>query len=371
MPWLLRILNLIQKEVRVIFKDPANRVILLLPVMVQTVLFGYAATFDLNRVPYAVLDESHSISAQNMLTHLESSSTFKRVATLTSVRQMANPIDLGDALMVIHFPQDFERNLLQGKITPVQLIIDARNATMAASALAAVSTVIEAYNAEIKVQYGLPASTLQVDTRAWFNPNLETRWNILPGLIAALSMMQTLLLTALSVAREREQGTFDQLLVTPMTPFEILVGKAIPPVGVGMMQATIVLQIVLFWFKIPFAGNYFVLYLGLFFFTVASIGVGLSISALSRNMQEAMLYTFVILMPMILLSGFATPIENMPRALQIATYANPLRFAVDYVRRVFLEGVPLSAVAHDLLPLTIITLITMPIAAWLFRNRLV
>jgi ABC-2 type transport system permease protein len=210
-----------------------------------------------------------------------------------------------------------------------------------------------------------------VESRAWFNPNLETRWNLLPGMIAALSMLQTLLLTALSVAREREQGTFDQLLVTPMSPLEIMIGKALPPVMVGLAQSSLILLVALFWFDIPMAGSLVTLYTGLIFFTVASVGIGLSISAVSANMQQAMLYAFVLLMPLMLLSGLTTPVRNMPHILQVITLANPLRFAIDLVQRVYLEGVGLGTVWHNLIPLSIIAVITLPLAAWLFRHRLV
>jgi len=231
--------------------------------------------------------------------------------------------------------------------------------------------VVNAFNAEWRERHGAGPSPVRIETRAWYNPNLTTRWNFMPGMIAALSMIQTLLLTALSVAREREQGTFDQLLVTPMSPLEIMIGKALPPVLVGLVQSTLILLVALFWFGIPMAGSLATLYTGLIFFTVASVGIGLSISAVSANMQQAMLYTFVLLMPMMLLSGLTTPVRNMPEILQVLTYANPLRFAIDLVQRVYLEGVGLATVAHNLIPLLVIAALTLPLAAWLFRHRLV
>jgi ABC-2 type transport system permease protein len=184
-------------------------------------------------------------------------------------------------------------------------------------------------------------------------------------------MLQTLLLSSLSVAREREQGTFDQLLVTPLSPTQIMLGKAFAPILIGLAQASLVLLVALFWFKVPLAGSLFVLYAGLLLFTVASVGLGLSISALSANMQQAMLYTFVLLMPLVLLSGLTTPVRNMPPFMQTLTLINPLRYAVDLVQRVYLEGVGLQAVAGDIWPLLLITLVTLPLAAWLFRHRLV
>jgi ABC-2 type transport system permease protein len=183
-------------------------------------------------------------------------------------------------------------------------------------------------------------------------------------------MLQTLLLAALSVAREREQGTFDQLLVTPLTPMQILVGKAVPAIAIGLLQSTIIFLIIRFWFQIPFNGSLWLLYLGLFTFTGAAVGIGLSISALSLNMQQAMLYAFLLIMPLMLLSGLLTPVRNMPEILQIATYVNPLRFGMEIVRRVYLEGASLREVAFNFIPLLGVAGVTLPLAAWLFRNRL-
>jgi len=269
--------------------------------------------------------------------------------------------------MVIQIGPRFEDQLNAGESASIQLILDARNSNSAGSAIVYVGAVIESYNAIARGGAGPP---LTIESRAWFNPNLETRWNLLPGLIASLSMIQTLMLSALSVARERENGTFDQLLVTPFSPMEIMIGKAIPIMMIGLFQSTIVLMVALFWFKIPMAGSLVTLYAGLSLFTIASVGLGLSISAVSANMQQGMLYTFMLIMPLILLSGLATPVRNMPQFLQIATLINPLRFAIDLVQRVYLEGVGLLTVAHNLIPLLIISAITLPLAAWLFRNRL-
>jgi ABC-2 type transport system permease protein len=189
--------------------------------------------------------------------------------------------------------------------------------------------------------------------------------------MAVLSMLQTMMLTALSVAREREQGTFDQLLVTPLRSGEIMVGKALPSIFIGIVQATIVFLIALFWYRIPFAGSIVTLYCGLLVFMIACVGVGLAISALSANMQQAMLYTFVLIMPLTLLSGLSTPIASMPKLFQYVTYIDPLRYGVEFVRRVYLEGVGLAWLLDELWPLAIIAAVTLPAAAWLFRYRLV
>ena len=363
---LRRVLGLVLKELLAVLKDPASRAVLLGPAIVQTLVFGYAATYDLNDVPYAVLDNSRSRASSELLSRLDGTGVFRRVATLASPGEIADVIDSGGALMVIRIADDFAGALGAGRDAPVQLVLDGRNSNTAGSAIAHVSAIVNRFNADHLGRR--PALT--IETRAWFNPNLETRWNIVPALIASLSMLQTLLLTALSVAREREEGTFDQLLVTPLGPAEIMVGKAVPSVLIGLLQASLVLAVAALWFRIPMAGSLLTLYAGLAIFTTASVGIGLSISALSSGMQQAMLYTFVLVMPMMLLSGLTTPVANMPEILQMATWANPLRFAIDLVRRVYLEGAGLGEVAADLIPMLFIAAVTLPLAAWLFRNRL-
>jgi ABC-2 type transport system permease protein len=363
-----RIASLCRKELLAILKDPANRVILVVPSLVESFLFGYAATFDLINVPYAVLDQSRGAISTELIARLDGTGVFHRIATLEAQSDIARVIDSQQALIVVHFGPRFGEQLNIGESAPVQLILDARNSNTAGSAAGYIGAIVESFNITQRGSAGPPPLT--VESRAWYNPNLETRWNILPGLIASLSMIQTLMLSALSVARERENGTFDQLLVTPFTPTEIMIGKAIPTIMIGLVQSTIVLLVALLWFKIPMAGSLGTLYAGLAFFTIASVGLGLSISAVSLNMQQAMLYTFMLIMPLILLSGLATPVRNMPHFLQVATLVNPLRFAIDLVQRVYLEGVGLLMVVHDLIPLLIISAITLPLAAWLFRNRL-
>lgn len=371
---LRRIANMCHKEFLAVMKDPASRAILIVPALVQSMLFGYAATFDLNDAPYVLVDQDRGAAARDFVARLEGGGVFRRVATLAGPQEIARLIETHEAMAAIVIAPDFERRLQAGVASPIQLIVDGRNSNTAGAAAGHASAVTAEFNRQWRAQHagvatlaGMPPA---VETRAWYNPNLQTRWNILPGLIAALSALQTLLLSALSVAREREQGSFDQLLVTPMSPLEIMAGKALAPVMIGLAQSTVILLVTLLWFRVPMAGSLLALYTGLLLFTVACVGIGLSISAVSLNMQQAMLYTFVLIMPMMLLSGLTTPVRNMPPLMQTLTLANPLRFAIDLVQRVYLEGVGLRVVAGDLLPLAIIAALTLPLAAWLFRNRL-
>ena len=364
--WLARVAALVRKELLALFKDPSSRLVLVVPALLQGLLFGYGLSFDLKYAPYAVLDQSRSAASTAILARLDATGIFQRQATLTSPAQIAQVIDEGKALAVISFGPDFAQRLAQGQSAPMQLILDARNSSTAGAAAAQISAIASAYNQQ---ELG-NTSGINVQQRAWFNPNLQSSWNLLPGLIASLSMIQTMLLAALSVAREREQGTFDQLLVTPLSPMQILLGKALPAIMVGVLQATLILLVIYFWFQVPLAGSVWLLYLGLLAFTTATVGVGLSVSALSLTMQQAMLYNFMLVMPMTMLSGLMTPVRNMPEALQILTWANPLRFGMDTVRRVYLEGATLADVAPNFIPLLAMAAISLPLAAWLFRHRL-
>ena len=354
----------------VILNDPANRIVLLAPVLIQSLLYGYAATYDLKHATYAVLDQSRSRASTELIARLDGSGVFIRTATLSNETDIAPTINAQKALIVIHIGSRFEPMLYEGREAVVQVIIDARNSATAGTAAAYLGGIVGQFNEAWRERNGGTKPPLTVETRAWFNPTLDTRWNFLPALVATLSMMQTMMLTALSVAREREQGTFDQLLVTPYTPVEILVGKAVPSILIGIGQATIILLISILWFKIPMVGSLFTLYCGLMMFTVASVGIGLSISALSNSMQQAMFYSVVLIVPLILLSGLTTPVSNMPVPMKWITAVNPLRYAVDLVRRVYLEGVGLGTVIDDIIPLFIISAVTLPMAGWMFRNRL-
>lgn len=364
--YLAQTLALIRKELVALLKDPANRTLLFAPALVQALLFGYGATFDLTHAPYAVLDLSGGASSREVLARIDGTGVLQRIATLESQSQIAPQIDSGAALLVVVFPPDFESRLAAGTTAPMQVILDGRNSTTAGAASAQIAAIVGAYNAE---SLGV-TSPVTIVRRAWFNPNYESLWNLMPAMIASLSMLQTLMIAALSVAREREQGTFDQLLVTPLRPSQILIGKALPAILVGLAQSTIIFLIILFWFRIPMNGSVPLLYLGLVTFTAAAVGLGLSISAVSLTMQQAMLYTFMLIMPLMLLSGLLTPIRNMPWILQVVTYANPLRFGIDTVRRVYLEGATFHDIAPNFVPLLAVAAVTLPLAAWLFRNRL-
>ena len=367
---ILRILALTRKELLAILKDPRTRMSLLVPPLVQTLIFGYAASFDLNRVPYAVLDQDHSAASYQLLAGLDGSGIFERVANLRRVNDLATYINDRRALLVVQIEPDFERRLISGESADIEIIADGRNSNTSGTALGYVSSIVEQFNNDWRTTHGLDPAPLGITSRAWYNPNLETRWNMIPGLIGTLTLIQTMMLAAMSVAREREQGTFDQLLVTPFRPYEIMAGKALPAMAVGTFQATGVLLVAQLWFRIPFAGSYLTLYTGLLLFLLAAIGIGLLVSSVAATMQQAMLYSMLLIMPFSLLSGMTTPLGNMPPAVLYFTAINPLRYAIDITRRVYLEGTGLDLLWSDLWPLALIATLTLAAASWMFNHRM-
>jgi ABC-2 type transport system permease protein len=365
-----RVIALMRKELLAIVKDPRSRFMLVGPPILQSLIFGYAATYDLNDVPYAVFDRDRSAASQELLARLDGSGVFRRVANLSRIAEAQTYIDQRRALLVIQIAEDFERRLLSGSGAEIQVIADGRNSNTAGTAMGYVNLAVERFNTDWRSARGRPGAPIRVTARAWYNPNLETRWHMIPALIGTLTLLQTLLLTGMSVAREREQGTFDQLLVTPFRPSEIMVGKAVPPMLVGIGQATLILFVGQLWFQIPFVGNFLTLYIALSFFLLAAVGIGLLLSSIAATMQQAMLYSFMIVMPFALLSGLTTPIESMPEFLQYITLLNPLRYAIEMAHRVYLEGAGLTLLLPQLWPLTLIAVVTLPIASWMFRHRL-
>jgi ABC-2 type transport system permease protein len=368
---LRRILALIRKELLAILKDPRSRFTVLGPPIFQTLIFGYAATYDLSQVRYAVYDQDRSEASRQFLADMDGSGAFRRVANLRGQREIGPLIDSKTVLIVVQIGQDFERRLLSGQPADVQVIADGRNSNTAGTALNYIGTIADSFNARRQRTYSGTSPPVQAVPRAWYNPNLETRWYMVPGMIGMLTLVQMVIITAMSVAREREQGTFDQLLVTPFRPIEIMIGKSVPSVLIGLVQVSMVLTLALFWFKIPFQGSLFTLYLGVFLFLIASVGIGLMVSSVAATMQQALLGSFLTIMPFAMLSGLNTPISNMPREVQYVTLLNPLRYIISIIHRVFLEAASLRGIATDLWPLALIAAFSLSIAVWMFRRRLV
>lgn len=367
---LTRILALLHKELLALLKDPKSRFVLIIPPLIQLLVFGYAASFDLKDIPWALYDEDRGVAARNLVAAFDGAAAFRRVATLHSEAEIAPLMDRREVLLVVHIGSRFSAELRNGNPAPLQVIIDGRNSNVALIAMNYVRSIVERYNRDWIAQHGGATPPANLHSRAWFNPNLESRWFFIPGIIGMLSLVTTMLVTALTVAREREQGTFDQLLVTPLRPAEILLGKALPGFLIGLVQGTLILLIATLWFHVPLLGSLAALYTGLALFLLSGVGVGLLISSLAVTQQQGLLGAFLFMVPAVILSGFATPIANMPDVVQTITLIDPLRYFLVILRKVFLEGAGFDILFPQLWPMALIGIGALAFAGWMFRHRM-
>ena len=364
-----RIIALIIKEFLALLKDPKSRTVVIGPPIIQLILFGYAATFDLNNIPYAFEDLSRSAESREFLSGVSGSPYFRLVGEVHGESAIREMIDSRKVSFVLRIGQTFARDLEAGRDAPVQALLDGRNSNTAGIIGNYLSNVVGQFNTKRLADVGRLSPSIMV-SRIYYNENALSRNFFVPGIVGVIAMVVTLLVTALSVAREREHGTFDQLLVTPLSPIGILIGKAAPGLIIGLFEATLIMLAAVYWFEVPLRGNVGFLYLGLFFFIFAAVGVGLMISSLSVTMQQALLGSFLFLMPSVLLSGFATPIANMSEVVQWITLINPLRYVLVLVRGVFIENSPASVLLMQVWPLALIGLACMTLAVVMFRNRI-
>ncbi|HQT81879.1 MAG: antibiotic ABC transporter permease [Ferrovum sp. 37-45-19] len=367
---LARIWALIIKEFLALLRDKKSRFVLIGPPLIQLLVFGYASTFDLNHVPFALFNEDSGLASRQLFNRFVGASSFNLTKTITQESDVTRLINQQEVLLVVHIPNNFTKTLLSHHTAQVQIIIDGRNSNTATLALNYVNTIILEFNQSWAKTYHWDKAPSEIIIRSWFNPNLLSRWFIVPGIVSLLTLVITLLVTGLSVAREREQGTFDQLLVTPFRPIEILIGKAIPGLIIGSLEGILVVLLAITWFKVPFMGSITALMIGLVLFLLAAIGVGLMISSMSLTQQQGLLGVFLFLVPAIILSGFATPIANMPTLVQKITLINPMRYFLVIVRGVFLQGDSVVDLWPQFWPLALIAMGSMSCATWLFRYRI-
>ncbi len=365
-----RLRSLIVKELLVVLRDPRSRIILVVPPLIQLVIFAFAATLEVKNVDLVVLNRDEGASGLELVRRLEGSPTFRTVAPVHDPSELRRAIDQQRALAGVEIAPTFSRDLSAGRPASVQIVLDGRRSNAAQIVDGYIGQIVSELNANENEQHHRLASVPRVVPRNWFDPNLEYQWFTLPGLIAIIAQLVGLMVTALSVARERELGTFDQLMVAPLRTGEILAGKMLPPLMVGLVHITLYVIASVAIFRVPLRGSLVLLYGSGLFFLAATVGIGLFISSLCATQQQAILGAFLFVAPATLLSGYATPIENMPGWLQTATMVNPLRHFLVVTRGVFLKAMPLTEVAKNTVPLFFIALATLSAAAWLFRKRM-
>lgn len=370
-----RILALIYKEILAILRDKKSRMVIILPPLIQLILFTQAATLDVKNVPIGIVNRDSGHESFELIQRFAGSPFFTKLVYLDSVAAITPFIDNMEGVMVLSFDEQFSRNIKANKPATIQLILDGRKSNTAQIVQRYATSIVEQYNIELARKADARKAEVRVQNtdiipRNWFNPNLLYIWYNIPSLCGILVMVVAIVLTALSVAREKEFGTFDQLLVSPVSPFEIIVGKTVPAILIGIVEGSIILFFGVFVYQVPFVGSLPLFYLSMLVFLFSTIGIGLFLSTLSNTQQQAVLGSFIFLSPAMVLSGFATPIENMPAWLQPFTYAVPLRYFLIISKGLFLKDLPASIVFNNLWPMVLIGIVTLSLSGWFFRHRL-
>ena len=367
-----RLLQLIRKELWVILGEKRALAMLIMPVVLQIFIFPFAATMEVKRNTIAIFNEDGGSESIELSQRLGAATAFKSILNVYDQATLKQVIDKQQALLAVHFPQDFSRRLLSqapqgqtGQTAQLQILFDGRRSNSGQIASAYVSQIISGYIAE-KSAVPIPALT----TRNAYNPNLNFKWHILPCLVAIITTVGCLTVTALSVAREKEEGTFEQLLVSPLTPAYIMVGKAVPGILVAMTQAGFIALIAIIVYQVPFTGSILLLILGLFLYGLSLSGVGLFISSLCSTQQQAFLGLFSFMVPAMMLSGFVAPIENMPYFLQILAGGNPISYFIPTLKGLFLKHFTFSDAFPYLWPMLLIALFTLSAALWMFKRHI-
>jgi len=347
---LARMKQMIIKEFIQVFRDKRTRAILIGPPIIQMLVFGYAATFEIHHVQTVVVDYDHSQESRDLISRFTSSPYFDVQGQLTDARDLRRSIDEGKATIGLQINAGFAQDLRKGQAAPLQVIVDATNSNTALIASSYVSQIALGYAqqyqqerlGQIAPQLMQVIPTVQLASRPWYNPDLRSRWFFIPGIIGSLTLVLVITLTAFGVVREREIGTLEQIMVTPIRPAEFILSKTLPFFLIGLFDVSLIAVVGSFWFQVPFRGHLWVLFLGAVLFLMCMLGVGLLISTVSSTQQQAMVTAFFFIMPAITFSGFGFPISTMPQWLQYMTYASPLRYFLVVLRATYLKGVGLD-----------------------------
>ena len=337
-PLNVRLRELLKKELRQMLRDPRMRGAIFVVPVIQLVAFGYAVNTDIRNTATYVVDMDRSTASRDLLDRLAATGYFTFVGHSDRPGDIVRALDANKAVVGVEIPPRFERDLAAGE-GDVQIILDGSNSNTATVALGYAGQIIQRFGLDYARSRGsLPSGGVDLRTRAWYNPELESRVYNVPGVIGALVMLMSLLLTSLAVVREREIGTLDQLLVSPLSATELIVGKTIPVVMVGIVQILLISSVAILWFGIPLRGSVFALGIAALIYILAGVSLGLIISTYSRTQQEAFMSFFLLLMPLLILSGFFFPISSMPPVFQWITIVNPVRHFIEIVRAIFLKG---------------------------------
>ncbi len=359
-----RLLALMKKEFLAIKNDKKSLFVVIVPPLIQVFIFSFAATMEVKHIDLAIQDKDGTPTSLELIQHFKSSSYIRSIKRVETKQEIEKLIEEQDVLATLVIPQGFANNFNSGD-AEIGIILDGRHSNTAQIAEGYLASIITSFGISLK-QIQIP---INIQSHFLYNQNLNNFWWIVPNLFGSITMVVAMLLTSLSIARERELGTFDQILVSPLRPFEILLGKLLPALLISTVESSLILFAALYLFHVPLVGSVAMLYTGVIVFLFSMSGVGLFISSVSNTQQQAILGSFVVMLPSFLLSGFATPIENMPYWLQPFTDIIPLKYYLVLIKGVFLKDITWSEMADLIVPMMALGIIFMSVAMLLFKQR--
>ncbi len=379
-----RLKEIIRKEFRQAFREPRLRTMLFLPPIIQLLVFGFAVNLDVGHSTMAWMDQDRTPESRELLAAFQGSGRFEVRSTPADDREVQALLDANKVDMVVRVLPGFERDIQRGRSTAVQILINGTNSNTASIVSSYAASIVAGFSGQVleqqsrnrlaarmaqaPVHAGVPRLTLE--SRVWFNPDLLSRNYFVPGIVVNIIMQITLMLTSMAIVREKEIGTMEQLMVTPIRPIELMLGKTLPFALVGLVDTVLVIAVSLLLFHVPFRGSALLLFACAILFLMTTLGAGLFISTISRTQQQAMMTTFLFFQPFFLLSGFAFPIRNMPQSIQYLTMLNPLRYFTEIVRGIFLKGSGASVLWPQMLALAVFGVAILSLSAMRFRKRL-
>lgn len=372
-----RIKHMLIKEFIQIFRDPKMKAIIFVMPILQVLIFGYAVTLDVNHIATGVYDLDNSVVSRELIARFENSGYFDITDRIDDPRQVRELIDRGEASAVIQINKGFGNALRAGRTADLQLIVDGSDSNTAGVVLDYSAKIVGQFSQTVLINRFtrvngafLMPGRVELETRTWFNENLESRNFYVPGVIAIVVMLITLMLTSMAVVREKEIGTIEQIMVTPITSAEFILGKTLPFALIGFANVVLVTLIGVFWFGVPIRGSLVLLFFATSLYLLTTLGVGLLISTLSRTQQQAMMSAFFFYFPAVLLSGFMFPIANMPQVVQWLTYLNPLRYFLVIIRGIFLKGIGPEVLWPQMVALAVLGVLTLWLASKRFQKTL-
>ncbi len=377
-----RIREMIVKEFRQALREPRMRAVLFVPPVMQLIVFGYAVNLDVDNAAMAWMDHDRTPASRELLAGFEGSGRFRLRATPQTEAELARLLDRGEVVVAVRVLPGFARDVARGRTAAVQILVDGTNSNTASLVSSFAGEIVARYSAVVLAEQqetrmmarAAPADLALPDvvahTRVWFNPDLRSRNYFVPGVMVNIIMLVTLMLTALAIVREKEIGTMEQLMVTPIRPIELMLGKMLPFAVVGLLDVALVTGAALAIFRIPFRGSALLLLVSAILYLLTTLGAGLFISTISHTQQQAMMATTFFSLPAFMLSGFAFPISNMPEVVQWLTYLNPLRYFMEIVRGVFLKGTGVETLWPQMAGLAVFGVAVMYLSAARFHKRL-